>query len=1065
MPAIFSSLPGWLPRTPTRRWLEMVFALLLLGISPLHAQSITWTGTTSTDWNTASNWDTNAIPGAANGALIGAAANQPLLSSGNVAVGNYTVNGANASLIVNGTGNLLSGYFIVNGSATMTIDGPAAVVGTNGTGATMFGTINWRAIVGNNTNGSLLITNGAKLFADVLVGYGTAQGNLLVDGNGSTISSPRTWAGSTLNATARGNITVSNGGAIVNSVSFFTGGDGTHVLVTGRDNSDNPSTIAVSTNISLSGANGSITIANGGRISANVGMVGSGSDNTILVTGNGSSLLLHTNGIDNTASMPFAVNLGNGTNLTVANGALFTSNQTVIGIASSSASVTVDGAGSTWNATGNLAFGFSGSAALTLSNGGLLDITNSTVTVANSTLNLNSGATLLFDTGSGMGNVSNMTFNWGGGTIKIASNNTTVIPFNATLAANTTSVIDTNGHNLTYSGSFSGAGNLTKSGSGCLTIDRQNYNGTGSINLNAGTLVFNGTRGTLNAAMALNNATATFTNGTLTMVGGVVTGLTMPGNISGNGTLNFKEGAFTLAGNNTLAGNIVVSPTNGASGFLILAGDTSQLTANISLNSTTARVTFNGAADTTFPGTISSTGSASIAIIGPGNLTLTANNAMAGFQGGLFSTGVSSSNLIITGDTAQTTHLNVLLSNGGGIVFNQPTDSSCGGSVICVTGGSFTHAGPGTLTFSGTLSYNATTTVAVGTLVVNGAISLRGNVSNNSSLILHPTVESNIPGAIAGNGSVTINGTAAMTFSGNNTYAGPTTVNGGTLLVDGSLSAASNVTVNSGGVLGGNGSIAAPVVINSGGGLAPGDNGGTLHIPTLTLAGNAASTFFINGTGNYAQLSSTAALTHAGSLTLTLGAGLNVGVYNLYSAPELSGDFSSVTLAGGFTGALTESGGVWNGATSGVNFSFNPATGQLTVTEDPLPGVPAAKQAWLERNFSLAQIADLEVTGDYAMPKSDGTPNLLKYAFDIAAYANAATNLPQPQLVGGNLVLTFTALHSELTYTVEASTDLLNWSIENVTVQTSGNQVTASYPLPGSGRAFLHVVVAPIPAP
>jgi len=43
------------------------------------------------------------------------------------------------------------------------------------------------------------------------------------------------------------------------------------------------------------------------------------------------------------------------------------------------------------------------------------------------------------------------------------------------------------------------------------------------------------------------------------------------------------------------------------------------------------------------------------------------------------------------------------------------------------------------------------------------------------------------------------------------------------------------------------------------------------------------------------------------------------------------------------------------------------------------------------------------------------------------------------------LSLTFPAPQSDLTYTVEASTDLINWSATGVTTQTNGTQMTASY--------------------
>ncbi len=71
--------------------------------------------------------------------------------------------------------------------------------------------------------------------------------------------------------------------------------------------------------------------------------------------------------------------------------------------------------------------------------------------------------------------------------------------------------------------------------------------------------------------------------------------------------------------------------------------------------------------------------------------------------------------------------------------------------------------------------------------------------------------------------------------------------------------------------------------------------------------------------------------------------------------------------------------------------------------------------------------------------------------------------MPQPTVVDGQLTLTFTALQSDIAYTVEASTDLVNWSTDDVTLQSDGNEITASYPLTGNTPAFMHVVVSPAP--
>jgi hypothetical protein len=63
---------------------------------PAHAQT-NWTGATSTDWFTGSNWDTNVVPAAAGNVNLNIITPNPTVVSGGAAVGNILEIGTTAT--------------------------------------------------------------------------------------------------------------------------------------------------------------------------------------------------------------------------------------------------------------------------------------------------------------------------------------------------------------------------------------------------------------------------------------------------------------------------------------------------------------------------------------------------------------------------------------------------------------------------------------------------------------------------------------------------------------------------------------------------------------------------------------------------------------------------------------------------------------------------------------------------------------------------------------------------------------------------------------------------------
>jgi autotransporter-associated beta strand protein len=363
-------------------------------------------------------------------------------------------------------------------------------------------------------------------------------------------------------------------------------------------------------------------------------------------------------------------------------------------------------------------------------------------------------------------------------------------------------------------------------------------------------------------------------------------------------------------------------------------------------------------------------------------------------------------------------------------------------------------------------------------------ISVNGTMADNTTTFIDTDGNSTTySGVLNGNGSLAVKGGGELTLNATNTYLGATNIVAGTLALAGAGSIATSSAINLAGgnldvsalnvggtftigasqALAGSGTVISSTTGNLAinGTLAPGV-AGPLTVSGGNVALNGIANFTLNDPAHYSQLSAASSLTYGGNLSLNLGSALFNGIYNLFSFGSQSGDFLGVNLVGLFTGALADSAGVWTGTQSTEDFSFNDATGQLTVSDSFPPGTSATKQAWLQSNFSIAQLANTAVSGDNASPAGDDIPNFFKYAFNLSALTYGRAGLPQPTIMNGNLVLSFTT-QPGITYTVEASTDLVTWSAAGVTQQANGSQVTATYPLPPSGTAFLHVVVGPSP--
>ncbi|MCP3470142.1 autotransporter domain-containing protein [Bradyrhizobium sp. CCGUVB1N3] len=338
----------------------VAFGLLAATTTPSRADDA-WTGTTSTDWFTASNWSTGAVPTSGdtavldtvtpNATVVGAAGAQPFaLIVGFSGTGALTIqNGGTVSN--NGTGAIGLAF---GSTGTVTVDGAGSSWAHSG-----------NLFVGDSGTGTLTIRNGGAVSSGTgAIGFASGStGTVTVDGAGSS------WA---------------------NSANLYVGYQGT----------------------------GTLTIRNGGTVSNGFGYIGynSGSTGTVTVDGAGSSWA-------NSSDLVVGY-FGTGT-LTIRNGGTVSNGFGYIGYNSgSTGTVTVDGAGSSWTISSDLVVGDFGTGTLTIRNGGSVTAPSVTIaTFAGSTGTLNIGAAL-GQTAVAPGTLNTATVAFGGGTGEIVFNHT-----------------------------------------------------------------------------------------------------------------------------------------------------------------------------------------------------------------------------------------------------------------------------------------------------------------------------------------------------------------------------------------------------------------------------------------------------------------------------------------------------------------------------------------------------------------------------------------------------------------------------------------------------------------
>jgi autotransporter-associated beta strand protein len=791
------------------------------------------------------------------------------------------------SVILEGTHSYSGGTHI--GSGTLQI-GNAGLTGTMGSGAIS----NSGTLVFNRTNS-----------------YSLAAGNLVTGAGAVTLANTGAVATSVdnqFNTTGTLNIGASNGSTTVSSLDLGNGGSsfGSLNVIT---NSTSANTITVgagrtlnisgavsigassgTTNLTLTGASGTLAINNGGGATNNNFYIGGGgtATGTLNMSGLGT----------------FNANLGTGT-FAVGNGSTNGSGSfpfTAILSANSTLSATKVSVGGGFGNTTN-------ASAYTLRLGSGTNTINTTdlyVGVFNNQGRGNVGTTLIFNTTTGTLTLRGLTGGSSRANVHIGENqggstgtasggkfdlggsaSTGLSGGNADLLINNLIISRrTAGSNDTSSMTFR---------SGVLDVNALTMGNSTGGNSATSTLTLNGGSVIFNTAVTLGLASSTGTgNATMNIAGATVIstpGLVMGNRTSGtvNSTVNLSAGSLTLGGAITTVGE-----TNTT---LTLSGGTLDLGGNNIGTALAAIDTFTinpaTAAELKNVGTIN--GTAGITKAGVGVLTLNANS----YSG---PTAINAGTLLIDGadDLGDGSATNTISLNGSTLRSTANSYDLGINRAITLAGAGTIQADAGTLTVSGDVTSGANGLILVG----DGNIAMTGVIGTGAS----PT-----GGLTIGSSTVGAN----VTLSANNLFTGSVAFGGTNVQPQGKL------TLTHSGALG-----VGPKTVTAT--SSTGATGGIHLQNNITLASNISFT-----TSGFALYNDSGNNTVNGNVTMAAGNG-NTVITSNSGLLTLNGDFTANTtirnllLLGNGDGILN--GDVSNGATAALEIRKSSGTGTWTLT-------------------------------------------------------------------------------------------------------------------------------------
>ncbi len=177
---------------------------------------------------------------------------------------------------------------------------------------------------------------------------------------------------------------------------------------------------------------------------------------------------------------------------------------------------------------------------------------------------------------------------------------------------------------------------------------------------------------------------------------------------------------------------------------------------------------------------------------------------------------------------------------------------------------------------------------------------------------------------------------------------------------------------------------------------------------------------------------------------------------------------NSQTISGATTASYTIV-GVQPGDAASYDVVVTNMAGTATSTAATLT-VLSGFDSWLWANFDASERANPQVSGPAVVLTADGLTNLMKYALGLNPRVAATTSLPVTSATSTHWTYTFTrpVERSDVTYTVQASTNLTDWSTITVTptkISTTDGVETwrAEYPLANAAQLFFRLKVSRTP--